>query len=188
MKNMVVLMLLKIFKPLFLLLEKTIVWINDWNYIPESSEKIFYIVPHKYKGDELNLSDGTIIRKNDIVAEVHIDNLKTKYIDNKYKKIFRLFDKELKSLTYAIIKYKEFTKIKAYHGTTILHPIAKRKGFTIITVERSIKKYLLNLWDNILKIIFSKKNNSNSFLKSEPKECWISKETLLKRYSLNEGK
>ncbi|EOC99467.1 hypothetical protein L21TH_2472 [Caldisalinibacter kiritimatiensis] len=135
-----------------------------------------YVVTQKYNGKDIQLSDGTMVTKGDFVAEFHIDNLKMNQVKNDLKSIFRYLDEELIALAEAAITHEEFKNIKAYYGRTVLHPIAKKRDFTIIDVEN--KKFFLKFWDNLLKLVFQSSNSKGTKKFRDPKECWISKEQL----------
>ncbi|MTI66214.1 MAG: hypothetical protein FH753_06375 [Firmicutes bacterium] len=168
---------MKLVKYLFYGFERLVVKLGKWKYIPNSKDKMIYISPHKYKGDDFKLPDGTIIKSGDMVIELHVDNLKTEKIDNDYKTLFKVFKNELKALKKASKNNKSFSNIKAFHGTTVLYPICKRQGFTIYNLDEGINTFLLKIWDNILRIVFRKNKLKRKTLRM-PKDCWISKENL----------
>ncbi|QZY56391.1 YkoP family protein [Crassaminicella profunda] len=168
-------------KKLFKLIERSVVKINNWKHVPNSKRKLLYICPHVYKGRTIEILDGTMIKNGDVVAEMHIDNLKVDQLENDYRKLFRRLKEELQALSNLIINEKEFEEIKAYHGTTLLYPLAKKQGFTIVEMDKGPKKYFLILWENILRIVFKKDKKIRDRLRT-PKECWISKGQLLQKY------
>ena len=177
----------KFFKIILSLWEKSVVKLNKWDYIPNSKRKILYIAPHIYQGKKIKIADGTIISKGDHLAEIHVDNLKTTSLQNNFKNIFKVFEDELIALTEAINNDDSFSRIKAYHGSTVFDPILRRRGFTIMEFENGPKKMFLKIWINILRIVFRKdKLRNNNYLRI-PKEFWISREHLLKDYSNKRG-
>lgn len=168
-------------KKLFELIERSIVNLNKWKHIPNSKRKLLYICPHVYKGRTIEISDGTVIKNGDLVGEMHIDNLKINGLENDYRKLFRILKEELQDLSYVIINEKGFGEIKAYHGTTLLYPLAKKQGFTIVEIDKGLKKYFLILWENLLRFVFKKESKIRDGFRT-PKECWISKDQLLQKY------
>ncbi|WP_053954686.1 YkoP family protein [Inediibacterium massiliense] len=166
---------------LFRSIDDTIVKLSNWEYIPFSSQKLFYVSFHTYKGNEKQLRDGTIIKNGDQIGEFHIDNKKVRHIKNDPASLFFIVDEELKFLSQAILKDERFKFIKAYYGVTILHPIAVRKGFSIFPIENKIKREFIKQWDDWLKKIFQKSNYQKEKTRRVPKECWISKKEVLNR-------
>ncbi len=166
---------------LFKFFEKTIVKLNRWKYIPGSELKLFYLVPHRYQGDSIEISEDTVIEQGDLVAELHIDNLKMVEVDNDLKQILPLFRKELEALARVVNKNERFKEIKAIHTTTVLYPIARREGFTVINLENGLKIYLLRFWENFLRIVFRKNKLGKKVNKFPvPKECWLLRKQLNK--------
>lgn len=173
-------------KNIFRFIEKSVVKINDWKHIPSSKRKMLYICPHEHKGEVKNISDGTIIKNGDLVAEIHIDNLKIHKIENDFRNLSKVFREELQALGDTIVNEETFKDIKAYHGTTLLYSFAKREGFTIIDIHKGTKTYFLSIWENILRIVFKKDQRKRNKFRA-PKECWISKEQLLEKYIKTQG-
>ncbi len=162
--------------------EKRIVNSNNWLYIPKSKNNMFYIAPHIYKGRTIKLPCNTIIKKGDLVGEIHLDNLKTDKLGNaNISKLFRIVNHELDCLHYAIKEDETFSSIKAYYGKTLFHGILKRQGFTILDVKKTVKSTLISLWMNILRIVFSPKEKTINSSFRYIKEYWVTKEKLLQR-------
>ncbi|MGF7060313.1 YkoP family protein [Brassicibacter mesophilus] len=177
----------KLFKALFIKIDKTIVKLNGWEYIPNSTKKMIYINPHTYKDEDLKLADGTIIIKGDQVAELHIDNLKVGKIKNDLSTLYSILEEELYDLSQAISNIDKYRDIKAYYGVTLLYPIASRKGFTIIEIRDKSKKIFIRIWENILKLSYGKSKAKTNKGFRIPKECWISKSQVLDRLNYKKG-
>lgn len=168
-----------ILNSLFQKFESYIVKKNNWPYILYSENKLMYIHLYKYKGTDVVLNDGIIIKSGDTIGEVHIDNLKVKNVDNEFNNVATLFSKEMSALKSAIM-HGEYADMKAIYGVTLLHPIAKRFGFTIISFNLGFKKIFLRAWDNILRVVFRKNKLKTHNKFREPKQCWLSREKILK--------
>jgi len=177
----------KLLKTLFIQIDKTVVKLNRWEYIPNSNKKMMYINPHTYKGEDLKLTDGTIIRKGDRVAELHIDNLKVDNIKNDLSTLYSLLEEELYALSQTVSNIDKYKSIKAYYGVTLLYPIASRKGFTIIDIRDKTKKAFIKIWENVLKLSYGKSRIKKSKSFRIPKECWISKSQVLDRLNHKKG-
>ncbi|MDP4176883.1 MAG: hypothetical protein Q8900_00900 [Bacillota bacterium] len=167
------------FNKLFQKFESYIARKNNFPYILHSKIKILYIDIYTYKGKEILLKDGSIIKKGDTIGELHIDNIKIKNIDNKFDIVSSLLLDELQNIKNALIN-GEYDGLKAVYGVTLLHPIAKRFGFTIVNINMSPKKIFLILWDNILRVAFRKNKLKSSNKFREPKQCWLSRGQILK--------
>ena len=177
----------KLLKTLFIHIDKTIVKLNGWEYIPESTRKMMYISPHIYKGADLKLADGTVIKEGDQVAELHIDNLKVDKIKNDLNTLYSILEEELYVLSQAMSNIDKYKSINAYYGVTLLHPIALRNGFTIIDISNKYKKFFVKIWENILKLSYGKSRIKTSKGFRIPKECWISKSQVLDRLNHKKG-
>jgi hypothetical protein len=138
-----------------------------------------YVVPQVYRGKEKKLSDGTIIKEGDLVAEFHIDNLKMDSVKNDLRTIFNYLDEELNALAKAALHNEKFTNVKAYYGRTVLHPLARKRGFTIMDLDLGTRKIFIRIWENILKLVFAKDSMKGNKRFRTPKECWISKGQLV---------
>lgn len=162
--------------------EKRVVNSGNWFHIPGAKESMFYIAPHIYKGKPVELPCGTTIQKGDLVAEIHLDNLKTDELGNaNIGRILRFVNDEFNSLHYAIKEDERFRNIKAYYGVTLFHTILKRQGFTILDVKKTVKSTLISLWMNILRIVFSPKEKRINASFRYAKAYWATKEKLLER-------
>lgn len=174
--------MIKLVKFLLSIWEKSVVKLNRWQHIPNSEKKALFIAPHIYQGSEVKILDGTTIQKGDLVAEIHVDNLKAAQFENDFKNIFRVFDEELATLTKAIDHDESFKEIKAYHGTTPFDPILRRRGFTIIELKPGLKKTFLKIWVNTLRTVFRRERQMKKNRLRIPKEFWISREQLLQNH------
>lgn len=129
-----------IFNKLFQGFESYIARKNNFPYILNSTIKIMYIDIYTYKGKEISIKDGSIIKKGDTIGELHIDNIKIKNFDNRFDIVSSLFLDELKNIKNAM-NNGEYDDLKAVYGVTLLHPIAKRFGFTILNINMSPKDF-----------------------------------------------
>ncbi len=162
--------------------EKRVVNSNNWFHIPGSKDSMFYIAPHIYKGKPVELPCGTTVQKGDLVAEIHLDNLKTDKLGNaNIGKIFRFVNDEFDSLHYAIKEDDRFYDIKAYYGQTLFHAVLKRQGFTILDIKKSVRSIFVSLWMIILRVVFSPKEKKVNTSFRHVKAYWVSKEQMLKR-------
>lgn len=170
--------MLIIIKKVFEAFEKKIVRMNKWTYIPNSKNNMMYFNIYPYKGKSVALNDGTQIISGDIIGEIHIDNIKVKTVDTQYNNMMKIFFDELYALKVAFLEGK-YPEVKAIYGMSVLHPLVKRKGFTIISIDNSLKKLFITIWENILRIIFRQNKLKGRKKLREPKQCWFSRNQIL---------
>lgn len=171
------------FRRVLSIFERLVVKLNHWEHIPGSSENMLYIVPQIYSGDKIVLEDGTIINNGDTVAEIHVDNLRVGDIKDDLRTIFRIWDNEFKQLARAAGDNGMFAQIKAYYCRTVLYPIIRRRGFTILEMNKGARTAFIGIWENILRIVFKAGDIRDKSILKTPRECWISRITVLKRYA-----
>lgn len=173
---------MEMLKSIFNYVEKCVINKYNWKFIPNSHYQCIYVDIHKYKGNKVLLSDGTVISKGDIVAEIHVNNKKMKGI--KIRQIVEILISELTNISNAMEYNKDYINVKAVYGRTVLFPIAKKVGFEVIDINKKILKYFLYVWDNIIKRVFST-SSKETFTIKEPKEVWISKQALIEKMGVN---
>lgn len=172
---------MKIIKRLLDTIEKRAIKKNNWIEISNTKHHYFYIDVMTYKGKELSLADGTIIRHGDKVGELHLNNNNMPEVSNiRSLKLFsRALDDEIVSLSRELHK-DEFCQLKAFFGRTILFNILRKKGFEIIDIRNKRLKWFLIFWDSLIKKVYSKSSNNSRKIR-KPKEVWITRETLLRK-------
>lgn len=168
----------KIISFFFSSLDYIIVKAAGWKHIPDSISNFMYINPYKYKGPAITLTDGTLINKGDLIAELHLDNKGLNGLDTSYTNLIKLLKDELKSLQHCF-GYEPYSKIKAVFGITVFYEIAARQGFTVLDVRSTIKRFLWSSWENILRLAFRKRSRKLKKRFIIAKECWISREQIL---------
>lgn len=176
------------FRRVLSIFERLVVKLNHWKHIPGSSENMLYIVPQVYSGDKIVLEDGTVICNGDTIAEIHVDNLRVGDIKDDLKTIFRLWNNEFKQIAKIADENGAFAQIKAYYCRTVLYPIIRKRGFTILEMNKGVRTVFIGIWENILRVVFKAEKTHDKSIFKIPRECWISRTTILKRYGLEKGK
>lgn len=97
---------------------------------------IFRVRLTRYKGREVVLSDGTSIKKNDLLIKIHLHNVRIleemKNKDENFKKSLYLYKKvqeSLPDLALYIIHHKNNQQIKGVIGITMINKGFRRLGF-----------------------------------------------------------
>lgn len=168
----------KIFSFIFGIIDYLIVKIAGWKHIPDSKTNFMYLNPHIYKGHEIALRDGSIIKKGDFIAEIHIDNRNVKILDTSYINLIRLLRGELLALK-KCNDQEPYSEIKAVYGISVFYNIAERQGFTIIEIRNRIIKFFGSIWENILRLSIKKNGKKTRKILISSKECWISKNQIM---------
>lgn len=168
----------KLLKRFFNYMEKVYIKKNNWKLIPNTEYGYIYIDVLKHKGKDVLLSDGTIIKKGDQVAEVHINNKKMKEVS--IRMVLKVFNSELAAMANAVKNNTEYADLKGLFGRTVLYPINKKLGFEVLEVRSKPLKLFLRIWDNLIKLVFST-SNKGKFIMREPKEVWMSRTALINK-------
>lgn len=163
-------------------LDVKIVQSKDYFHIPNAEIQLLYIDIKYYKKRDLILPSGAIVKRGNLIGEIHVDNQKIKTMNLGLKATVSILRNELDSLSIAILKDSKFSSITAFYGRTVLYSLLKREGFTILDLDRSIKVIAVEVWTKLLRLIYS--NNNIRDKNRKVKEFWITREELLKRKML----
>src|SRR4051794_40023090 len=97
---------------------------------------VFRVRLTRYKGREVVLSDGTLIKKNDLLVKIHLHNVRIlkemQCIDDNFKKTLFLYKNvqaSLPDLAFFIIHHNRKDQIKGVIGITMIEKGYKRLGF-----------------------------------------------------------
>ncbi len=148
-----------------------------WKHIPGSKDRLIYLCPRRYKGDPITLKDGTVIQKNDLVAEIHLDNTNILNIEASYISMAKALQKEMGALKEAM-KQSPMDQLKGVYGITVIYPIAERIGFTSIRIRNPFKRFFGSLWENILRLVLKKAHRGRKKGFIEARECWLSRNQI----------
>lgn len=155
-------------------IDALVVKFAGWTHIPSSRAKFLYLSPRKYKGTLITLRDGTHISAGDIVAELHIDNKKIRYLEVTYTNILKALHEELKALKKSLDQ-EPFSRIKAIYGVTVFHAMLQRQGFTVIDLKNPYIRVLGSIWENILRLVLKKSGKTARKNFVTAKKCWLSR-------------
>ncbi len=142
----------------------------------------------KYKGRDLILSDGTIIKRNDLLIKIHLHNVKLLKKIQKYESELRralfTFKNVQESLPYIadyLQKQHYSQQIKGSIGVTTLHKGSEKLGFEVFTLNSKCYK-----WYNqsaLLPIYYLSVHDRNQGIPT-PVYLVMSKDNLLKKYKI----
>ncbi|NTW70810.1 MAG: hypothetical protein HGA49_01025 [Eubacteriaceae bacterium] len=159
------------------LIEGLLIKKENWQTIPDSDLKYFYINFKKYEGVHRKLSDGTVITPGDLVGEMHVNNRVLPKVDMNN---FRQFNRNIKSEFVFLgnaLNSGHFQGCKAFYGRTILYPFVMKYGFEILPMGSSFLRLFLNFWDRLIYMTYTENKNTK---KRVSEEVWISAEKMKK--------
>jgi hypothetical protein len=117
-----------LFDPLYFFLSRL-------EYLDRTSS-IFRVRLTKYKGKDILLSDGTLIKKNDKLVKIHLHNVKllkdltsVKCSVRRGRIIFRNVHMSMPLISEYIFNHKDRNEIKGVIGITMLHKGVEKLGF-----------------------------------------------------------
>ncbi|MBM7691173.1 hypothetical protein JOC77_000578 [Peribacillus deserti] len=156
-----------------------------------SSDNIFRVRLTRYKGKEVTLSDGTVIKKNDRLVKIHLHNVRLltdlRHINTdivKARIIYQSVKRSLPGIERYISNHKDSQDIKGIIGITSLNRACSRLGFDVKDISHPFYKWLK--WATFLPIIILSSadflNNKKNVLKASPSYLFMSKEKLSKMY------
>ncbi len=152
-----------------------------------SQENIFRVRLTKYKGKNVTLSDGTVIRKNDVLVKIHLHNVallkKLLPVASDVKRgrlIYRAVERSLPELARYVANHPNSDQIKGIVGITTMNRGCERLGFEIVDISSIVYKALK--WIRLMPIhLLSVSRPFKTLGKHEPKYLFMSKPALLQK-------
>lgn len=172
----------KLIDPLFYLCSRL-------HYITEENRKksIFRVRITKYKGQNLILSDGTKIYKNDLLLKIHLHNVRllNEYVKikndlNRARLIYKLVLSSMPSLANYLKLHPEECRIKGIIGITTINKGVKPLGFECFPPANRMYKRMKKLGQ--LPIFLLSSSSLKDFKKNKLNYLCMSKERLYERY------
>ena len=156
---------------------------------PLQQKNVFRIRVTRYKGRNVMLSDGTEIKKNDLMVKIHLHNVQLLKelagINSELKKgkfIYRQVEHSLPYLANYILNHKQSEQIKGIFGITTLNRGVTRLGFEPVPLSSNMYKWFKCLTSHPI-FLMSTSRPLRMFLKiSVPKYLFMSKDHLLNKY------
>jgi hypothetical protein len=155
----------------------------------EDSRNIFRIRLTRYRGRDIILSDGTNIKKNDLLVKIHFHNVRLltelKEITSDIKKVKVLLKEVQRSLPGVegyIRQHKDSSEIKGIIGITSLCSASHRLGFDAVPIHQPVYKWLR--WSTSLPIMLVSKKDFSIFKQPPPSYLFMSKNKLTELYGI----
>lgn len=158
-------------------------------YLDEVKENrpIFRVRLTKYRGRNVKLDDGTVIKKGDLLIKIHLHNIRllreTHEINSEIKKARKIFQEVKRSLPYLanyVSKHPRSEEIKGVVGITLLHKGCTRLGFETFTLKNPIYRYFKQFIGLPIYMLSTNSVNKNILSKLFPKYLFMSKDILEK--------
>jgi hypothetical protein len=162
-------------------------------YIKNESQQnlIFRVRVTRYKGREIILSDGTIIKKNDKLIKIHLHNVKLlkELLDvscdiSRGKFIFKKVLESLPALANYLDNHPNRDELKGIIGITTLHRGCKRLGFETYDIKSSVYRVFKLITFLLISFLSSTTFSRKSLQKQQPKYLFMSTELLRSRYKV----
>lgn len=141
-----------------------------------------------FRGGNVFLSDGTVIKRGDILLKIHLHNvillknmLSIKSEIKKGKLLYRLIEKSLPDLAEYVRNHPKHDDIKGIIGITMLNRGGSGLGFETIQISSVMYKWLKYV--SMMPIYFFSANNPLKNLKKQtPAYLFMSKNVLMNKY------
>jgi hypothetical protein len=145
----------------------------------------------RYSGHTIILNDGSEVKTGDTIIELHLNNAWFKErrklnikASQSTREILACFEQDLRFLTQQMA-HGMFSNIAALHGNTFLHVGARRLGFQVEELPRSLWKKGAYFYMAGLAQIYRLRVSETPRHRGRPlelKEVWLSRAALLSRY------
>lgn len=142
-----------------------------------------------YKGRDVVLSDGTMIKKNDLLVKIHLHNVRLlkemKCLDQRINKSIYLYKKvqqSLPDLAIFIIQHKQSELIKGIIGITMIDKGFKRLGFESASLSSRPYLWFKRFALYPIHFISSSKPSNKRKHTPAPQYLFMSKDGLCKKY------
>ncbi len=159
----------------------------------EGDNQLFRLAIRNYRGDEMRLSDGTLLTSGDKVVELHLNNellqrmtSTARSLESVGIRLLRETRHALPLLAKLISSDPHYQEIKALVGITIIHRGTKQLGFSVYDLPPLLGS-LVTWYQRWLMFLLHPGGLSHlrrQWHKLVPKKVVISKNELLQRYLL----
>lgn len=156
---------------------------------PDRKDGVFRVRLTRYKGKDVELSDGIIINKNDLLLKIHLHNVRLvqefSNIKNELSKGRAIFIQVLQSmphLTTFILNHPEEAKIKGIIGITLINKGFAPLGFECVLPENKLYLWFKKTSQIPIYLLSCSRVSVRKIKKIHPVYLIMSKEKLIEKY------
>ena len=156
--------------------------------IPDAPNGLLEVRFNRYHGKSVTLPDGTAIRKNDPIIEVHFNNPMLLQLPSDVSAwtLLQMLAQDLRALVQWMQQPDSPIDACALFGVSLLSRGTRRLGFTLRPRPKNLLTWFDRFFMNGLLVLYNDKGVGRllrgTTYGSYPQELWMSRETLLKRY------
>jgi len=154
---------------------------------------VFRIRLTRYKGRTITLSDGTEIRKNDVLIKVHLYNVlllqEMLELQDPVKKAFLLYrrvNESLPDLAKFVLYHPKTDQVKGILGITMLHTGYRRLGFESFPITSRLYLWFKRIGQFPMHLLFRPESFRIKDLPT-PHYLFMSKEAIFSKYAPDIG-
>ncbi len=142
-----------------------------------------------YKGYDVELSDGTKIKRNDKLIKIHLHNVRvlkeTKKFKSELKKgkwIYQAVERSLPEVVLFIREHKKCEEIKGIIGITMLDRVSQRLGFDAKEISNKYYRWFKWLLQFPILLMSTSNRSLRTIFRLQPNYLFMSKEKLFDKY------
>ena len=166
-------------------------WARRYGVFDYAPDCVLRLQLHPHRGATVTLSDGTVVREGDPVAEVHVDNARLEQLHRGAEDPRRVGLKFARQLTDAFAALAAYLRDNpqipavAVFGTTLYWQGAQRLGWEVRDLPGGIQRLLLNAWLRFLVWYYHPEGTRRTAGRerlSRARQIWISRRRLVELY------
>ncbi|MFC7393149.1 YkoP family protein [Scopulibacillus cellulosilyticus] len=169
--------------------------LNDIGKNGRTSDNIFRVKLTRYKGRDVTFSDGTKIKKNDLLIKIHLHNAQLlkemRAFKNDIQRILHLYKltkQSMPGVAEFIYEHPLRENIKGIVGITMLNNGSEKLGFVKVEISSKCYKAFKYMAFLPIHLLSTSKVSISKLKKHPPTYLFMTKSTLLKRYLIKSKK
>lgn len=150
---------------------------------------VFRVRLTRYKGKDVELSDGSIIRKNDLLLKIHLHNVRLlkdfSCITNELSKgrgIFKRVKDSMPLLAAFMLNHPDEARIKGIIGITLINKGFRPLGFECVLPENKLYCWFKKITQIPIFLLSTSRFSMENIKKHHPVYLLMSKEQLIEKY------